>query len=75
LDDISTVYSHLSKSIEQGEILVNDVVKLDEQQISLIQNAFLETAAEEGRLKPVFDALDGLYNYEVLRCVRASIAV
>ncbi|MDH5484534.1 MAG: DNA helicase RecQ, partial [Gammaproteobacteria bacterium] len=42
---VSTVYSHLSKSIEQGEILVNDVVKLDEQQISLIQNAFLETAA------------------------------
>ena len=27
---------------------------------------------EKGRLKPVFDALDGNYDYGVLRCVQAG---
>jgi hypothetical protein len=27
------------------------------------------------KLKPVYDALDGMVDYEVLRCVKASMAM
>ncbi len=69
----STVINHLAKLIEQGSVLLNDVVSIPQNEIALIQNTILELGDEAKKLKPVFDHLDGQYDYEVLRCVKASM--
>ena len=69
----STVYSHLATCIEQGEIQLKDVVDISDQELSAIQEAILATEDGETKLRPVYDALDGMYEYEVLRCVRAAM--
>lgn len=69
-----TVYAHLSEAIELGLVDVKQVLNLDEQQYNEIVAA-IETFAdgEDKRLKPVYEALEGLYDYGQLRCVQASI--
>ena len=69
----STVINHLAKLIEQGSVLLNDVVSLSQNEITQIQNAILELGDEAKKLKPVFEYLDAQYDYEVLRCVKASM--
>jgi ATP-dependent DNA helicase RecQ len=69
----STVYSHLATCIEQGEIKLKDVVEITDQEVTAIQEAILATEDGELKLRPVYDALDGMFEYEVLRCVRASM--
>jgi len=69
----STVINHLAKLIEQGSVELNDVLSISENEITLIQNAILELGEEARKLKPVFEYLDGQYDYEVLRCVKASM--
>ncbi len=68
----ATVYGHLAVAIEQGELELEDVIKLDEQAEKAIRFA-IEQHGAEGKLKPVFDALGGEYDYGVLRCVQASL--
>ncbi len=68
-----TIYSHLSQSIEAGEIDLMDVVKLEQSSIDQIKDALLEEGEEPVRLKPVFDLFEGEYCYGQLRCVRASL--
>lgn len=70
----TTVYTHLSAAIEMGLLNVKEVLELDEQkyeEIVLAIESFGDD--EERRLKPVFEALDGAYDYGLLRCVQASI--
>ena len=69
----STVYSHLAACIEQGDIKLNDVVDITEQELTAIQEAILATDDGQAKLRPVYDALDGMFDYEVLRCVRAAM--
>ena len=69
----STVYGHLASGIEQGEIRLADVIDINEHELNTIQDAILASDGSESRLKPVYEALDGTYDYEVLRCVRASM--
>jgi len=71
----STVANHLAKLIEQGSVLLGDVVSIPQNEISLIQNAILDLGEEAKKLKPIFEHLDGQYDYEVLRCVKASMEV
>ena len=70
----STVYNHLATCIEQGEIKLQDVVNITDQELSAIQEAILATDEGQVKLKPVYDALDGIFGYEVLRCVRAAMS-
>ncbi len=70
----STVYSHLAECIEQGELKLHDVVKLNQQEINIIHEALLNTEADSRKLKPAFDALDGMYDYDTLRCVQAAVS-
>ncbi len=71
---IGTVYTHLSRCIEEGELQVQDAVKLDEQVRRDIELAFDRlTEDAPSALKPVFDAFDGQYDYGLLRCVRAGM--
>ncbi len=69
----STIYSHLAECIEQGELKLGDVIDLSQQEINLIHEALLNTDTENRKLKPVFDALDGMYDYNILRCVQAAL--
>jgi ATP-dependent DNA helicase RecQ len=70
---IMTVYNHLSHAIAQGEIRLQDVVKLESEEITSIQDALL--ASEDGgiKLKPVYESLGGMFEYHILGCVRASL--
>jgi ATP-dependent DNA helicase RecQ len=69
----TTVYNHLAKGIECGEVSLNEVVRLQPQQLDSIRFA-IEQSDSGKRLKPVFDALEGEYSYEILRCVRSDMA-
>ncbi|MCW8934631.1 MAG: DNA helicase RecQ [Gammaproteobacteria bacterium] len=69
----STVVNHLAKLIQQGNVLLNEVVSLPQQEITIIQDAIIELGDEAKKLKPVFEYLDGQYDYETLRCVKASM--
>ncbi len=69
----STVYNHLAACIEQGEIKLEAVVDITDQELAAIHEAMLATQNDQAKLKPVYDALDGMFDYEVLRCVRAAM--
>src|SRR5690554_885157 len=69
----TTVYTHLAGLIEQGQIEVNEVLELSQQELDTIVDVMLAHDDEPFKLKPVFDALDGAYQYGVLRCVRAAV--
>lgn len=66
----TTIYSHLTPAIASGEIKLNEIVPLDEADLTRIRAA-LSTHGGQA-LKPVFEALGGRYSYEVLRCVQAA---
>lgn len=72
--NITTVYGHLSDAIAEGLLEIDDVIDLDESEINRIVDVIeLMSEDDEGRLKPAFEALDGEYDYGILRCVRAAI--
>lgn len=68
---ISTVYSHLAEAIEVGLVEAKNVLQLTDDQHNEILAA-LEMNEDESRLKPVFDMLEGQYDYGILKCVQAS---
>ena len=68
---LSTVYTHFADAIEAGLIEAKEVLQLSEGEHNEIINA-LEMNMEDDRLKPAFDALEGAYDYGILKCVQAS---
>lgn len=72
----NTVLAHLAEAIEAGLIEARDVLDLDDTQFDEILAAMEETkACEEGRLKPLFEALGERFDYAVLKCVVAEYCV
>ncbi len=69
----STIYTHLASCIAQGEIKLDEVIDLDKTEINLIHETLLSADENSRKLKPVFDALDGIYDYNTLRCVQAAV--
>lgn len=68
---INTIYSHLCQGISNGELALSDVITLDDKQIKEILFAF--ELSEDGKMKTVFESLDGEYDYTILKCVKASL--
>nr|WP_255558297.1 DNA helicase RecQ [Zhongshania aquimaris] len=68
---INTIYSHLCQGISNGELVLSDVITLDDTQIKEILFAF--ELSEDGKMKTVFESLDGEYDYTILKCVKASL--
>ncbi len=67
---ISTIYSHLADVIEAGMLSAADVLDIDDADITTIERtAELLKTKEENTLKPLFDELDGEFEYGILRCV------
>lgn len=70
----STIYAHLARCIEEGELELREVVALPEAEIEAVKTAFEHVAPEESMgLKPVYDALEGKYPYDWLRCIRTAM--
>ncbi len=70
----TTVYSHLARCIDEGELALREVVPLPEDEIRTIEYAFDQLSGEApGALKPVYEAFEGRYGYGLLRCVRAAM--
>jgi ATP-dependent DNA helicase RecQ len=72
----STVYAHLERCIEEGQVAVKDVVHLDQETIRAIELA-IERLPENAfmSLKPIFETFEGRYDYGLLRCVRAGMGI
>ncbi len=71
---ITTIYGHLAVAIEQGQAQLGEATGLSENEIKTIEEQILNLPEEQkSALKPVYEALDGLYDYGILRCVRAAM--
>jgi len=71
---ISTIYGHLADVIEAGMLSAADVLDIDDEDITLIeQTAEFLKSKEENALKPLFDELEGEFSYGVLRCVVSGL--
>jgi ATP-dependent DNA helicase RecQ len=67
---MGTVYAHLADVIEAGMLSAADVLDIDDADITTIENtAELLNSKQENALKPLFDELEGEFEYGVLRCV------
>jgi ATP-dependent DNA helicase RecQ len=73
--DVGTVYGHFAEAIEKGIIEARDVLPLDEGEIDEILATFerLETL-ETGKVGPAHAALDGRFDYGVLKCLLAELS-
>jgi ATP-dependent DNA helicase RecQ len=72
----STIYTHLSRCIEAGELALSEVASLSDAEVRTIEDAFTQLPADAPfALKPVFDAFFGKYDYGLLRCVRAAMGL
>jgi ATP-dependent DNA helicase RecQ len=70
----STIYGHLAQYLEQGQLVLADVVDLPEHEIKRIEEIILNLPGDQkNALKPIFESLDGAYNYGILRCIRAAL--
>ena len=71
----STIYGHLADVIEAGMLVAADIIELDDDDISAIESAAeCLNSKQEKTLKPLFEALEGEYDYGILRCVVNGMA-
>jgi ATP-dependent DNA helicase RecQ len=72
----NTIYSHLAHAIAVGLIDAQAVLPLSEAEYKEVSNA-LELYASDASmpLKPVHEALEGAYDYGILKCVQASMGI
>lgn len=67
----STVFSHLATAIQQGQLLIDDILDINDLDLNLVHQLFLEQEGDKVRMKPVFEALDGKFSYGELQCIKA----
>ena len=69
-----TIYSHLADVIEAGMLSAADVLDIDDADITTIERtAEVLNTKEENALKPLFDELEGEFEYGILRCVLSGM--
>ncbi len=72
---VSTVFGHFAEAIEAGLIEAKDVIPLDAQELDEIEAAFDRLGTRDSlKLGPVHAALDGRYDFGILKCVLAEAA-
>ncbi len=72
---LSTIYTHLADVIEAGMLAAADVLDIEGDEIEMIERtAELLKTKEEMAFKPLFDELDGEFDYGILRCVVAGMS-
>ena len=72
---VANVYGHFAEAIEAGLITTCDVLALEPADIDAVHAAF-ETCEtlETGNLGPAHTALDGRFDYGILKCLLAELA-
>lgn len=71
---VDTLYQHLAQAITVGVVSIHEVLPISEDAYNHIVNTFELLSSEgETKLKPVYEALEGAYDYGVLACVRAAL--
>jgi ATP-dependent DNA helicase RecQ len=72
---IGTIYGHLADVIEAGMLSAPDVLEIEDDDFALIEGMAEQLKSKaENALKPLFDELDGEFEYGVLRCVVSGMA-
>jgi ATP-dependent DNA helicase RecQ len=72
---VGTIYSHFAEAIEAGLIAAAKVLPLDPSEIDEITAAFERLGTLDSlKLGPVHAALEGRYDFGILRCVLADQA-
>jgi len=67
----ATIVNHIEKMIDAGEIIDLDYLKLPSDRYEAMKKAFKKIGDE--KLKPVFEYLNGKYDYDELRLARVLI--
>ncbi|MGL4608783.1 MAG: DNA helicase RecQ [Trueperaceae bacterium] len=69
----STIFTHCAELVETGELTAIEATGLAESDVQRILDTYdALTDEDKGRLKPLFDKLNGEYDYGLLRCVLAE---
>jgi ATP-dependent DNA helicase RecQ len=70
------IYQHLATGIANKELSVEEVVELPQHEIQLIEQEIIQSQSEHGSaLKPVYEALDKVYDIAIIRCVSMGLAL
>jgi ATP-dependent DNA helicase RecQ len=70
---LSTIYTHCAELVEAAELTAAEATGLSESDMRRIVDTYEALSEEDkGRLKPLFDKLNGEYDYGLLRCVLAG---
>jgi ATP-dependent DNA helicase RecQ len=73
--EVATVHGHFAEAIEAGLIAASDVLELDEAEIDEVHSTFERLGTlDSGKLGPAHAALDGRYDYGVLKCLLAELS-
>jgi ATP-dependent DNA helicase RecQ len=72
--DVGTVYTHFADAIEAGVVASQDVVDLDPADVDEILSVFERLGTlDSGKLGPAHGALDGRFDYGILKCLLAEL--
>ncbi len=72
--EAGTVYGHFAEAISAGIIALDDVLDLDAAEIDEIHAAFERCSTlESGKLGGAHAALEGRYDFGILRCVMSEL--
>ena len=70
---LTTILGHCAALIQEGILTVEEATGLDKSHILEIEFAIKAVPeGQKGKLKPIYDALQGRYDYGILRCVYAA---
>ena len=73
--DIGTIWGHFAEAIEAGLVEGRSVLPLDDDDLDEIHAAFERLGTlDSGKLGPAHAALEGRFDYGVLKCVLAELA-
>lgn len=73
--EIATVYGHFADAIEAGLVEARTVLPIDDAEIDEIMAAFEAcNTLDSGRLGPAHAALQGRYDYGVLKCLLSELS-
>ena len=72
--ELSTIYGHFAEAIEAGLVEAKAALSLDASELDEITAAFEKCQTlETGKLGPAHAALEGKYDYGVLKCLLAEM--
>ena len=69
----STIYTHLAQAVARGTLDALEVTGLSAEEAARIERVWRNLPQDRpGAIKPLFEALEGRYDYGVLRCLLVS---